>query len=239
MKKLCIFILLFTIQLNFSNASVFANSKFARVENSTNIYSSQVSKEIICLAEKSYFVQILNEYEDTYKVSYNGISGYVKKNDVREITSTPLTPYPKNISIIIGSDCNLRSSPTTKSQKNNIISTLKAGETNIEFIGRIYSDEAIDFCGTTWYYVKYLGEYGYVYNKYIKSITPIYENTEKISYTQASNTNIQNPITNIPSMLIIIILSIPLLFILIILYLPKGKIKKQRHKKQVKIIDKY
>ena len=66
-----------------------------------------------------------------------------------------MTPYPSNIKIVVGFDCNLRSSPTTKTNVSNIISVVNAGETNLQFIGRVFSEEAIDFGGTTWYYVNY------------------------------------------------------------------------------------
>ena len=107
------------------------------------------------------------------------------------------------------------------------------------FIGRIFGDESIDFGGTTWYYVNYQGNYGYIYNKYIKSITPIYENTETSNYTSTVNEKIINPITHTPSLLIIVILFIPCLIILLILYLPRKRNLKIKHKKATKIIDKY
>lgn len=240
MKFLVFIILLFCSIFNFKNDKVYAGVRYARIENSTNIYSSSYeNSSTICIAEKSYFVQILNETNHMYKVNYNNISGYIKKNDVKEITSTPSTPYPTNIKIKIGSDCNLRSTPTTKSQVSNVVCTIKAGETNLEFIGRVFADEAIDFGGTTWYLVRYLGELGYVYNRYISSITPIYENPEKFTYLNNSISTIQNPITNTPSLLLIIIMSIPLLVIILILYAPKKFKKHIKKQKQVKVIDKY
>lgn len=218
----------------------FAESKFAKVLESTNLYKySSTSDEInniICIVEKTYFVEIISEMNDLYHVNYNGIKGYVKKNDVKEITNTPSTPYPYNIKITIGTDCNFRSSPTIKSNYNNIITTLNAGENNLIFIGRIFSDEAIDFGGRTWYFVKYNGEYGYIYNKYIKSITPIYENTEKVSYKTENTVTLTNPITHTPTLIIIILLFIPCIIILFILYLPR-KYKIKNH--NIKEIYKY
>lgn len=238
--KIFIVILLFFCSINFNKLDVYATTRYARIEVPSNLYSDSNEKSnIICIAEKTYFVQILHETENMYKVQYNGISGYIKKNDVKEITSAPSTPYPNNIKIKVGSTCNFRSTPTSKSQINNIISTISAGETNIEFIGRIFSDEAIDFGGNTWYFVQYMGEYGYIYNQYVSSITPIFENTESVTYLEETNNVLQNPITHTPSLLIIIVMSIPLLFILLILYLPRKSKKKPKKQKQIKIIDKY
>lgn len=228
--------------LHMPQTQVFAESKYARAINSTNLYKLTSNNElgnIICIVEKTYFVQIISETEDLFKVNYNGVFGYVKKNDVKEITNTPNTPYPTNIKLIIGSDCNLRSSPSIKTSTSNIICSLKSEESKIDFIGRIFSEEAIDFGGTTWYYVKYNGEYGYIYNKYIKFITPIYENTEQVNFLKNTDNFNINPLTHTPSLILIIILSIPCLAILLILYLPrKSKIKPKKPKK-TKVIDRY
>lgn len=241
--KYIILIFAFVLSLQMPQKNVvYAQERFARAINSTNLYKLSSNNElgnVICVVEKTYFVQILTELDDVYKVNYNGVSGYVKKNDVKEVISKPSTPYPYNIKLIIGSDCNLRSSPTTKSQVNNILNTLTSGETNLEFVGRVFADEAIDFGGTTWYLVNYQGEYGYVYNKYVKSITPIYENTENVTFISNQETTIQNPITHTPSLILIIIMSIPLFVILLILYLPRKFNKKPKIHKAPKVIDKY
>ena len=212
--------------------NVFADTSYARAENTIYLYKTPNNNDntnnIYCIIEKSYFVKIIESIDNYYSVFYNGINGFVKKNDVKEIINTPQTPYPNNIKIVIGNNCNLRSSPTTNSNTNNIIDTLKSGETNITFIGKIFSEEAIDFGGTTWYLVKYNNSYGYIYNKYVKSITPIIENPENASYKTYLNSDIGNPITNIPSLVMVIILFIPCIFVLIILYLPNRKNKNQK-----------
>lgn len=244
MKK--IFLIIYVISIFICNCNiecnVFAQSNYARAIESTNLYrlcDNDSITNIICLVEKSYFVEIISESENYYKVNYNNISGYVKKNEVKKVTTTPSTPFPYNIKIVIANPCNLRSSPTNKSSTNNIITTLQANESNITFIGRIFSEEAIDFGGTTWYYVNYQGSYGYIYNKYVKSITPIYENTENATYYHETFDKITNPITHTPSIIIIIIMFIPCLLILIILYLPRKTHKKIKTPKIPKTIDKY
>ncbi|MGN0960714.1 MAG: hypothetical protein ACI4PF_00775 [Christensenellales bacterium] len=220
-----------------------ASTRYARVESSTEIFrnmsdSNNISN-VICIAEKSYFVEIIGNYDNFFRVNYNGINGYVKKNDVKEISNTPSTPYPFNIKITIGSNCNLRSTPTTKSETNNIIATLYTDEQNFTFIGRIFSEEAIDFGGSTWYLVNYQGTYGYIYNKYVKSITPIYENTEEVIYLSTNVPKTENPITHTPSLILIIVLLIPCILILLILYLPKKHLAKPKPKKSPRIFDRY
>ena len=225
MKKLIILICLTLSIFYHAKQIVIANSNFARSEKTINLYKSPNCSDnfndIFCLVEKSYFVEIINEEVETYYVAYNGLYGYVKKNDVKKVVNTPETPYPNNIKIVIGSDCNLRSTPTNIPEKNNIITTVKSGENNILFLGRIYTKEAIDFGGTLWYYVKYNNQYGYIYNKYIKSISPIYENTEPSIFESSLNLNKENPLTNTSSLIIVILLFIPFFIILLILYLPR------------------
>jgi len=217
-----------------------ASTDYARAISSVNLYkiadNTDVFTDIICIIEKTYFVEIISEYKDYYKVNYNNITGYVKKADVVLVKDKPTTPFPNNIKITMGKTCNLRSTPTTKSSTSNIISTINSGETNIEFIGRIFAEEAMDFCGTTWYYVKYNNNYGYIYNQYIKNITPIYENKEISIEKDNININTDNPINNVTSIILVAILILPSIIILFILYLPR-KIKSNN--KQIKIIDKY
>ena len=242
MKYLIIFIILILSFPPHKTTTCLSATTYARVLTPTNIYrlsSNDETKDIICIAEKTYFVEILSQMNDYYKVNYNGISGYIKKNDVKEILQIPKTPYPTQINIVIGSDCNLRSTPTTKSSVSNIINVVNSGETNIEFIGRVFSEETIDFGGTTWYYVKFNGEYGYIYNKYVKSITPIYENTEITTFKSESSQIPQNPISHIPSLLLIIIMAVPIIVILLILYLPNKTHKKIKTPKPPKIVDRY
>ncbi|MBQ7351602.1 MAG: hypothetical protein IJW59_01875 [Clostridia bacterium] len=207
----------------------------------TNIYKTisldNSFENIICLAEESYFVEIIVEYEQCYRVNYNQVTGFVKKADVKEISNTPLTPYPNNIKLTIGNNCNLRSSPTTQSTTTNIVIPIYTNTENIEFIGRIFGEEAIDFGGNTWYLIKHNNQYGYIYNKYVSSISPIYYNTENVSYTQEDIQSIQNPITHTPSIILIIILSIPIAITLFIFFLPQKT--KHKPKRTPKIIEKY
>ena len=247
MRKLSIIILLISFTCCFTHLgqSVFAKTHYARIEQTTNIYrttsSSNTLDNIYCIGEETYFVEILQEYEDMYKVNYNNITGFVKKEDVKEITNTPSTPYPYNIKLNIGTNCNLRSTPTTATNTNNVISTIYANTPDIVFIGRASGEEAIDFGGNTWYYVYYQNNYGYIYNNYVSSITPIYPSIENYTYATNDSNKISNPITHTPSIIIIIILAMPLLGTLLLLYLPqKIKIKSpNKRRKPIKTKENY
>ncbi len=245
MRKLCIVFILIAITFyQPQNLIVYANNnRFARVEKTTEIFKTNSTAQnfdnILCLAEETYFVELISDYNELYKVNYNGITGYIKKTDIKEISNLPITPYPYNIKIFINSNCNLRSTPTTKSTTNNVISTIYTTSENITFIGRVVGEEAIDFGGNTWYYVCYNGDYGYIYNNYIKSITPIYQNTESFTYATNLSNKIENPIKDPPSLIIMFVLSIPLLAVLFILYLPKNKKSKSSKQKIIREIEKY
>lgn len=239
-----ILLLLITSSTRFNNISVYAETDFARIEKTTELYKTNIINSnldnILCLAEESYFVEIIADYDNLYKVTYNSVTGYIKKTDVKRIVDSPITPYPYNIKIVMNTNCNLRSSPTTKTNANNVISTIYSNTTDITFIGRTVGEEAIDFGGNTWYYICYDGQYGYIYNNYIKTISPIYKNNEKFTYKEDFVLTTINPITHTPSLIIMIVLAIPLILVLLILYLP-NKHKHIKHKKQKIIheIDRY
>ena len=245
MRKLCIVLILIAISFYpHNNLIIYANtSKFARIERTTEIFKSNSTSQnldnILCLAEETYYVELISDYDTLYKVNYNGITGFIKKTDIKEISNSPITPYPYNIKLIINSNCNLRSTPTTKSNINNVISTIYTTSDNITFIGRVIGEEAIDFGGNTWYYVCYNGDYGYIYNNYVKSITPIYQNNETFTYATNISNKIENPIKDPPSLIIMFILSIPLFAVLFILYLPKKKRIRNTKQRIIKEIERY
>ena len=55
--------------------SVQASNNFARIETTTPIYKSLSGQDTIdnvyCLAEKSYFVEIIGNYDDYYRINLN------------------------------------------------------------------------------------------------------------------------------------------------------------------------
>lgn len=241
--------LMLLILISFSIAptktNVFASDyKYARAVNgNVNVYKLSTANDsidnVLCIVEKTYFVEILSETADDYKVNYNGIIGYVKKNDVVLVSGTPSTPFPVGINLVLGSNCNLRSTPTTKSASSNVISTLSKNESDITFIGRVFAEEVIDFGGNTWYFVICNGEKGYIYNKYIKSVSPIYPNTEEISLYKSSEFTSLNPISEPNCVIIIMLLFIPCVAILIILYYPFKRFTRNTNRTCTKEIERY
>ena len=183
----------------------------------------------ICLVEPTYFVKVLSVGSNYFEVEYNGITGFIDKTNVHLSNFTPVTPYPNGISIITGDICNLRSTPEIKPL--NAIVSIPKHTTTLGYIGRIYGEEAMDFGGNTWYYVKYNNQYGYIYNKYIDSISSIFKNTENVTSENNLIDSIK-PLTNSDIIVIVSTLSIPFIIILCVLYFPtKYRVKSHiKHK---------
>ena len=218
-----------SINTNIVSADSF---KYAKINDySTYIYKTPSLinnyQNKICLVEPTYFVKVISVGSNYFEVEYNSIRGYIDKTNVHLTASIPNTPYPTNVTMITGNTCILRNTPEVTSL--NAIASIPKNTTSLTYIGRIYGQEAMDFGGNTWYYVKYNNTYGYVYNKYIDSISSIFKNTESaIDYD--SIINIPKPLNQSELVFYIIILSIPFLVVLCILYFPT----KQRAKNNFK-----
>lgn len=240
-KKLLIifFSLIISVSVFNCTSTVYAKSPtFAQIKNSnTYIYKSAELNESIsnklCLVENSYFVKIINNFNnDFYKVEYNGITGYVKKENLVLVSGTPVNPYPNNIYFNINNtSCYLRSSPKIKDTINNTICIVPAGTKSLRYIGKIIGEEAIDFNGTIWYLTEVNGTTGYVYSAYTNSITTIGENTETISLFTGYDYSKVNPLSNTTCIFVILITIIPFLIILFLIYLPRKKLSVAQIKK--------
>lgn len=243
------FILIIQLPINHQIENVNAEKiNYARIEASGSyLYKTATANPSInniwCELEKTYFVQILNDYNDQfYKVSYNSIIGFAKKSDLNIVLSTPLMPYPSGINIKIKNTngCYLRSSPISKTSTNNIIKTLNKGTKNILFIGYIHGDENIDLKGNVWYLVKYEDEIGYIFSDFVENKVTLYPNLEEISLLNNNLSNtLLNPINNSTTAILIGIILLPCLIILAIMFLPKkatANIRKKNKKlKEIKI----
>lgn len=212
-----------------TQAAAFAASKpsYAQIKNSnTYLYKSAEQGSTTnkwCLIEKSYFVKILNNYNsEFYKVEYNGINGFVRKDEIVLVNEIPLNPYPQNITFSTTStSCYLRSAPKIKDVTDNTLAVIPSNSTGLKYIGKIIGEEAIDFGGSIWYLTNYNNQLGYVYSGYTTSITPISENIEQVTKFKGNDFSKINPLTNIECLIIIAISLIPCVIILFLLYAPK------------------
>lgn len=241
LKFICLLLILSTC--SFPIKITASSLGYAQVKNSTTLLyrTSQIDESlsnVFCYLEESYFVEILSEAEnDFYKVYYNGVIGYVKKNKVERVSETPKKPYPNNIYFDIADNkCYLRSLP--KSSENNVITTLNSSTKSMRYIGKISGEESIDFTGSTWYLTEYEGQIGYVYFGYTENLNTIFPNVEKVSHLSNSNAlDRMNPLSNTTCIIVIGCILLPCLFIMFLMFKPK-RIKakvKTKYKEDVDI----
>lgn len=220
MKKLITLLYLLLLCIS-SYKVIFASNSYARITaNYAYLYktaSTEIQDNVICYLEQSYFVEITLDYNsEFYKVNYNGITGYALKNNLTKVIGTPSKPYPTTNIVSIDNKCYLRNSP--KISQDNIITIIPNNCQDLNYIGYIYGEEAIDYQGNLWYYVNFLGVNGYIYSKYISSINPIALNSENLD-TNITNLNAYpSPLNNLECGMIIFILSLPISIIIIIMY---------------------
>lgn len=214
------------------------------LSNHAYIFSSSDNNNMdnaICLAEYTYYVQILRTIDTHYFVQYGDLCGYIAKDAVQKVKGTPQCPFPTNIYLKTYSNyCNLRSSPKISTQSNIIASI--APKTELQFVGRIYGEEGVDFHGTTWYYVKYNEISGYIYSAYIDNSVYIPLNCESLSANNALNDSI-SPLSIQSCIILLICMSAPIGVIMFILFRPpkKQSIKKidKKRTKTIKQTDNY
>lgn len=157
---LCVILVsLFAVSFAVPNAHA-EQLEWARVINdNTSLYATESSSKVICLLEKSYYVNVLEETDTMLFVSimrhnrdFPEICGYVYKDDV-EVCEEPKTPYyPTETITVNGDSAQLKLSPTPNA--DTIIVAINMQQ--LLYYGKIVS------YSKTWYYVYYAGKFGYV-----------------------------------------------------------------------------
>lgn len=226
-------IIILIITLNFyastsRKKNIFAESEYAKITTSGVAFYSlpdmSDNENIICYIEKTYFVEILLEYDAVfYKANYSNIIGFVKKSQVSRVSGVPQKPFPDDTLILIKDQvCNLRLRPTIS---DNIITQIPAKSSKIKYIGKIYGVRAIDYGNDIWYYVEYDGQKGYIYDFYVSQITAIYDNIENLVPLTHISENMLNPLSNPICLVIIGVILCPTLIILYIMFKKPSKAK--------------
>lgn len=220
-KILIILIFIFLPSFNPTKSAYCEKTQYAQIISSGeflyryDVYDTHYDN-LICLLENTYFVEIVGETEDAYRVNYNGIGGYVKHTAVRKVDGIPTTPYPSDIRLLTyNKNCYLRLTP--ESNENNKISILPANCESLKYIGKTIGETVEDFGKDTWYYVEYLNVKGYIYSSYVSSISSIFPNGEKLSFIE-DTPKIINPLTNTECIIIVVCLTLPTLLILYIMF---------------------
>lgn len=134
---------------------------WARVtEENVNLYATTHNSKVICTLEKSYYVKILETYDDMLFVSIMGnsadfpeICGYVYTDEVKLIVEDPVVPYyPTQKATVSADSASLRLSPVPSAE----VVTTATNTQQLNYYGKITS------YNKNWYYVYYAGKFGYV-----------------------------------------------------------------------------
>ena len=245
MKHKSIFIITFMFLL-FPFANIYAKPVFAEEDISwcritsenTYIYKENPSSNENSAYFKlptTYFAQILESADEFYKISFDGIVGFVHKENVTKIYSVPLTPFPEDITFSINNSVQavMRDYPSTSGQYVGVIpSGLKAN-----FLGQTKGEEAISGLGTTWYFARFTNETetfcGFVYAPLVQNLKEIPENQEEVLLTpvsaKANESTVLSPeLTNGKNILIIISLSFVGILLVLAIFIPIRKNKRIR-----------
>lgn len=231
-------ILFILLASTFPNSIIYANNEFAQIQKSCILYKTANTNidvsNIFCYLEPSYFVEIcVFENDNFYNVNYNGVNGYVEKQNVKICTSIPKTPYPIAKLKTSNFKCNLRSAPSSEA---TVLMTLPSNTSDINYIGKTYGDYVMDYFGNIWYLVNYMGVYGYIYNGYLANLPAVPVNTENVSFASNDGFLTVNPLSNSTCIILISVIMLPVIAVMVLLFKsptkakPKVKVVRQNDK---------
>lgn len=136
-------------------------------EEGVFLYANNYSSKVLCILQKSYYLRVVSRESEMLLVSIMGdnayfpaIVGYVWASQVKNVKSTPLTPYyPTETLTVCADSAAIMMSPVPSSD-----TLLVAPNTQrLSFYGEIIS------YGETWYYVYCGGKFGYVRTSQVTS----------------------------------------------------------------------
>lgn len=227
MKSVLAIIFIFLINTFIFSPSMAAaeNTYYARVLKEDVYLYKNTEDEKLFKIPASYFVELVGQTEEYYKVKYDSLSDiYIKKSDVSCVDKTPKIKYPAlSLKIISLEGSSVRSSPYTSSKSLGNIDLYQS----IKYFGEINGSEQVKGLGTKWFYVsaEIGGEIvkGYVYGGLCFDIISPTVNTETANYIE--NVNLQSiaAVTKLDDQKSFITLLVLGVFILImfLLFLPK------------------
>ena len=228
---------------------------YARIlDENVCLYKSPVddiSNNTYFILEPTYFVRLIeNANSNFYKVQYRDITGYVKKNEVKVILSTPQTPFLEHVNFRIFSQISqfMRSSPTTSEGSSSQVYFLPYYSQDADYYGKIYGESAVVDRTNIWYFCKYTADkeyFGYIYSDGVDKMTKYDKNYEICEYVASpdfSATDKQetpnlkiSPNTN-KFRILIIIVSIPAIIFVFMIFKSNIilKLQKKERVKEVK-----
>ena len=180
MKKFIAFIFVFFLFVCGNFESVYAENErtyFAKVQTN-GVYFCSMPNEASALFEipNSYFVEVESVVDDYYKIYYNGIAGYVKKEKVSLMDGIPQTPYA-TASFKSFIPYYLHESPT---QSSPIVANIST-DINLKFFGS-KTGEQLTSTSNLWHYVSITQNeqtcFGYIFASLVDPSPQIIPNNE-------------------------------------------------------------
>lgn len=239
----------FSTPLNASTSKTyFARVMFDNVQLYKTPYPLEDYSNIYFVLPQTYFVQLVDEVDDYYKVNYINFSGYVKKDSVQTIVGIPKNPFLTNVRFRVYSEQSrdLRTLPTVSMGNSSQVAYIPLYSRNLTFYGKVVGETLIEERTNVWYYCKYSADseyYGYVYSDFCDLMTGYTDNTENVTYTDNPSFAEVSPNNNSATLnkkatgIIITVLMVPaLIFVFLIL---KGSKLISKDKAKVKEVSDY
>ena len=130
------------------------------VDEGVFLYANNYSSKVVCILEKSYYLQVISEADTMLFVTIMGtnsafpaISGYVWTSQVKKCKTAPQTPYYPTETVTVDTDSAAVKLSPVPSAETLVVAT---NTQRLSYYGQIIS------YGETWYYVYYGGKFGYV-----------------------------------------------------------------------------
>ncbi|MDE6583705.1 MAG: hypothetical protein K2K31_03560, partial [Clostridia bacterium] len=185
----------------------------------------------------SYFVKIDYSVDDYYKVFYQDLSGYVRKDKITLMNGTPNQPYAQATFNLVFPFSLYKST----SQSSQVLTTLDT-TANIKYYGTKTGD-SIGSKGNVWYYAGTendgIVQYGYIFS-YCVDITPsisvnneVFDVITEEFLTTASSTEFGTLSTG-TKIILIVAISVPSVLILYFLIKPTRVLQNAKSRKQPK-----
>ena len=137
-------------------------ASWARIlKDDVYLYKTENTDQPLFILEKSYYVRVLQNLDSVLQVEvipYNDaefvpIVGYVNRNEVSMCATPPVEPYYPAITLTVTAESvDVKLSPVPSS--TSILAALN--------LQPLYYYGKQENYGTTWYYVRYAGRFGYV-----------------------------------------------------------------------------
>ena len=212
--------------------------KYAQIQKENVQFFFTPNGEVGFELPKSYYVELLANVDENgfYLAKYLEQVGYVKKNDIQCVSSSPQKKFLNDVNfrILANQSAELRSEPSRTKGASTLICELDLYETNFVFYGKRIGEEVVPKRGNVWYYCMYVKNqtkyFGYVYGGLVDQMPnfeelelnafPIDEHTWTLANENPKQENLSIDMPNSSQLAVIVGISVPALLLLIVLFRP-------------------